>query len=431
MLWRTFCGAAIFYQLWRAPLISHDAHDPVRTVHSSRQTPLRSFEPVSQTETIVPGHPPTSTAAIGVEKQATNTATHVTVPTDRILVTCPYCATILSVRRVYIGDGVRCKQCTQKFLVPAVQGDRPIAIYDCSARDASTESHRSEVVQNRHRPDSEHASLMTQLAQFIASHDQLRSDHDRLRAEFDGIRLARDTLAEQLRAREVELCSVRTNGDALTRSLAEDRAALAAATAQIAQLKQQLAEGARAIAAKLDESHTELERCRGALCSSERPRHSEVEQLTVELTSLKHQHELLIEQHQAAGSLFASLQAQNEELSAAQEQLAAEYQKQIENEKLARAQLATELFHLRAESDEMARLAEQWISAAMPVPTVPFASGEELEPGQIPIEALGRGIAESGYLERLLAETLEKSGGRTHRSRDGQGSTQPAALGQT
>jgi hypothetical protein len=165
--------------------------------------------------------------------------------------------------------------------------------------------------------------------------------------------------------------------------------------------------------------------------SSERPRHSEVEQLTVELTSLKHQHELLIEQHQAAGSLFASLQAQNEELSAAQEQLAAEYQKQIENEKLARAQLATELFHLRAESDEMARLAEQWISAAMPVPTVPFASGEELEPGQIPIEALGRGIAESGYLERLLAETLEKSGGRTHRSRDGQGSTQPAALGQT
>ncbi len=36
---------------------------------------------------------------------------------ERIVVTCPTCQTNLSVRRVYIGQQVRCKQCDETFLV--------------------------------------------------------------------------------------------------------------------------------------------------------------------------------------------------------------------------------------------------------------------------------------------------------------------------
>ncbi len=395
---------------------------------------------MGHTNLIVPDRPPINTAATRADKPLAGTCTQTTVPADRILVTCPHCGTILSVRRVYIGDGVRCKQCSQRFLVPAAPGAQPVGVYDCPAGVASTESHKSDVDPMSHRPDSVRGSLMKQLAQFIASHDELRANHDRLLAEHDGVRVERDgvratlgttseerdALVVQLREREDELCTVRAERDALTTNLGNERAALAEASAEIAQLKQQGAESERAIAVQLDESNAELERNRAALSASKQARHEEVQQLTAQLTSLKQQHELLIEQHQSAESLFANLQASNQELIAAQEQLAAEYRKQIESEQLERAKLASELSELRAESEEMARLAEQWISAAMHLPTVPVASAEELEAAQIPMDALGQAIAESDDIERLMAETLDSSGVRASKSREGRRSTAPA-----
>ena len=400
---------------------------------------------MSQSQPLAPARPPISTAATGVEHQTTNTSAHAIVSTDRIFVTCPHCAAILSIRRSYIGDSVRCKKCSQRLFVPAMQGDPAIAVYDGSARDTSTEPHRSDVDETRRRPDSMHASLLTQLAQFIASHDELRSDHDRLRADHDGIRDERDAMRATRRTMAEELAALRAALGAIApdevQSIAAARESLGAEVLALRTENQRLLadqSDSHRLTAQLEAQArdlgalcTELETSRAALCSSERARHEEVERLTAELTSLRQQHEVLFEQHQSAGSLFASLQAHNEELSAAQEQLAAEYQMQVESEKLKRTELASELVQLRAESEEMARLAQQWISAAMLVPTVPVASAEELEANEAPFEALGLGIAESEYLERLAAETLEKSTGRADRGRDSRGSTEPATLGQT
>ena len=40
-------------------------------------------------------------------------------PDERIVATCPNCQALLRVRRAYIGNYVRCKQCEHKFLVMA------------------------------------------------------------------------------------------------------------------------------------------------------------------------------------------------------------------------------------------------------------------------------------------------------------------------
>ncbi len=92
----------------------------------------------------------------------------------------------------------------------------------------------------------------------------------------------------------------------------------------------------------------QLEQGRAALCSSERARAQEVEELRARLASLGDQHAKLLEKYQSAELLLTNVQARNDELTALQEQLALRYQEKLESEQLEREKLASELAGLRA-----------------------------------------------------------------------------------
>jgi chromosome segregation ATPase len=466
------------------------------------------------------------------------------VPDNRVLVTCPHCDAILTVRRIHAGSGVRCKRCTQKFLMPTTLCGPPNKVYDGSINNATTGSNHIDV-QNDGTGTAKDR-LMVQLAQFVASNDELQLAHHRLRSEHNdllqerqsirtslqetsreltAIRTAlgtiatdtspsvavealrtevqalrdqnkkllddhtdakrlistlegkvreflplpeeRDALLEQVKDRDLELRAIRAVRDSLLKNLMEEKAAVVEKDGEIVHLKKQLAESenntststeacleaqqrldrsevtlreVRADVVRLTDERSnalatieqsqrasaerehaieiqvatltaELESSQAALCSSEQARHEEVGTLEAEVNSLKKEHERLVVERESARALFAELQESNSELSRAQEHLAATYRQQLEREQHEREKLASELIDLRAEYTETIRVAEERISAALDVPTVPFASAEELEDANISAEALRRhNFAESDYLARLMAETLESGG---------------------
>ena len=277
----------------------------------------------------------------------------------------------------------------------------------------------------------------------------------------------RDALLEQVKDRDLELCAIRAVRDSLLKNLLEEKAAVVEKDGEIVHLKQQLAasenntntatEACLAAQQRLDRSEVtlrevradlvrltdeqsnalatieqfqrasaeqehafeiqvatltaELETSQAAFNSSEKARQQEVGTLEAEVNSLKKEHERLVVERESARALFAELQASNSELSHAQEQLAATYREQLETEQHEREKLTSELIDLRAEYAETIRVAEERISAALDVPTVPVASAEELEDANISAEVLRRhNFAESDYLARLMAETLERGG---------------------
>jgi chromosome segregation ATPase len=102
---------------------------------------------------------------------------------ERIVVTCPNCHSALSVRRVYIGRQVRCKQCDDTFLVsdPTV-GDMPSA------------DSRPERVET----DGGHAAVQVEISrrnqELKAAHDQLQAQIDRHSSENQELKAANDQL---------------------------------------------------------------------------------------------------------------------------------------------------------------------------------------------------------------------------------------------
>ena len=72
----------------------------------------------------------TQPAASSAHDQLESASNEPSPPSERILVTCPSCKTTLSVRRVYVGNGVCCKRCEQKFVVPTMAGAQAMPIYD-------------------------------------------------------------------------------------------------------------------------------------------------------------------------------------------------------------------------------------------------------------------------------------------------------------
>ena len=161
----------------------------------------------------------------------------------------------------------------------------------------------------------------------------------------------RDALAVELRDREQELSDSRALSDALKSGLDEGRAAFAATSAVIAEIKQLLTETManreHTMAVEFEKLNSRLEQARAALCSSERARGQEVEELRAQLASLGDQHAKLLEKYESAELLLANVQARNDKLTAEQEQLAAMYQEKLESERLEREKLASELAGLR------------------------------------------------------------------------------------
>ncbi len=129
---------------------------------------------------------------------------------DRILVSCPHCETVLSVRRIYIGERVRCKKCTQMFLLPPAVGSSPVKVYDGTFGVPASDSEQTGVNAAKERPVVASNGLLDQLAKLVTSYDELRSVHDHLQTQHIKVQTDRDEICNQLRYATDELSAIRT-----------------------------------------------------------------------------------------------------------------------------------------------------------------------------------------------------------------------------
>jgi chromosome segregation ATPase/ribosomal protein L37AE/L43A len=199
---------------------------------------------------------------------------------ERITVLCPSCRATLSVRRVYIGASVKCKQCQQIFPVsepPAVlsipfDSEAPALAQpgDPRARIESPpplEEAPDNELQTRHEAlEAEHARLDSELKSATLERDQIRTERDALRAACDRetaahaaataeldryreeLRVASSDQASQkqllaeLQARFADLGTAATERDSLRQTLDERTAELAAAATELDARSGELAE---------------------------------------------------------------------------------------------------------------------------------------------------------------------------------------------
>ena len=224
------------------------------------------------------------------------------------------------------------------------------------------------------------------------------------------VRSERDALAVELSEREEELSDARALSDALKGGLDEGRAAFAATSAVIAEIKQLLQETManreHTMAVEFEKLNTQLEQARAALCSTERARGREVEELRARIASLGDQHAVLLEKYQSAELLLANVQARNDELTALQEQLAGRYQEKLESEQLEREKLASELADLLAGSQGLGAAAGRSPSDLRAVQVAPPEA-----PDSAGVRPDGpdsrRDFASSDYLRRMMADAMK------------------------
>lgn len=350
---------------------------------------------------------------------------------ERIIANCPHCKSTLRVRRAYIGGVVRCKGCNQEFLVPPPEGTQPAAFSDGSPGFEPTRSHHVGSSTPSDQGAGAMGPLLDQLAKFVAVHEELRSAHQELLAERNGVRDELESTRTSLSRTNGELEAIRA---ALGTMASDLVSALSASTEPLgAELKALRAENQNLVSAFSEyqrsinqieekvreaaqvhserdalavELNTQLEQARAALCSSERARGQEVEELRARLASLGDQHAKLLEKYQSAELLLANVQARNDELTALQEQLALKYQEKLESEQLEREKLASELAGLRAGSQGSG-------AAAGPLPS--DVRAVQVAPREAP-DSTGvrpdgpdsrRDFASSDYLRRMMADAMK------------------------
>ena len=125
-------------------------------------------------------------------------------------------------------DGVRCKQCNQKFLVPETAGAKPTPVCDGVPSAPPVSAEQTDGSPASRGTKAAHWTLLNQLNQFITAHEELRSAHDQLRAERDEFRGDRDRVSARLFDATSELFALK-----------EERVALVAAEAELGRLKQE------------------------------------------------------------------------------------------------------------------------------------------------------------------------------------------------
>ncbi|MFI5457992.1 MAG: hypothetical protein ACHRXM_21335 [Isosphaerales bacterium] len=168
-------------------------------------------------------------------------------PTDRIAVKCPSCQATLSVRRVYIGNQVRCKQCDETFLV-SVPAEPQLKSDDEHIKTA--DGLLKTALQDQ-REAAEQSSRLYQdrNQELTAAHAGLKSDYESL---LDSGRLQQERWTEQLREQHAHSDETARPPDPspsedLSRSPDRPTAEgeLQAARDQVADLERRLAESER------------------------------------------------------------------------------------------------------------------------------------------------------------------------------------------
>jgi chromosome segregation ATPase/ribosomal protein L37AE/L43A len=171
---------------------------------------------------------------------------------ERIVVDCPSCQATLSVRRIYLGRQILCKQCNHAFRAPARATPQ--------AKSAVTDNHGGTSKTSLQQPDIEGGSRVT-----VSEYDQLRTEHDRQAAAHTHYKLKSEQVGEELRRVTSDLDRIRTHPGTVApedvRSLAAERESLRAEVKRLSDANQVLLveKSARAhLAAELERRESDL-----------------------------------------------------------------------------------------------------------------------------------------------------------------------------
>jgi ribosomal protein L37AE/L43A len=339
-------------------------------------------------------------------EQLSGTSSQASLPVARVVVTCSSCKATLSVRRVYVGNAVACKQCGHIFTVPSYVEAAPISVVDRTIGRLPGRPSQAEVdvgVRNQ-RPGGFDMAALNQLVQIISGGNDLRTAYDRLQAEQSGLRANQVELGARLESVASELNAIRASLGSIS---ATDVRSLAAERDQLSAVVQALREENR----DLHSSHASREGLISQLSQARADHVVELEKLSADLAELRSRHLRLGEEHCSAGVLCKQLQERNEELVAAGARHESEYQTLLATERALRAQLTEEVVALRANAEETARVAELLISGNLNhLAGAPVAPACELEAARVQAEELKNKLEEADSLYRVMTETLHGIG---------------------
>jgi chromosome segregation ATPase len=127
------------------------------------------------------------------------------IPAERIVVVCPNCQATLSVRRVYLGHQVLCKQCNHTFPVPdpakpqakSAFSDHNGAISKASFNPPDINAESRAMVDEHDQLRTEHDRHSAAHAHYKARYEQVSEELRRVTADLDGIRAHLGTVAPQ------------------------------------------------------------------------------------------------------------------------------------------------------------------------------------------------------------------------------------------
>jgi uncharacterized Zn-finger protein len=238
---------------------------------------------------------------------------------ERIEAMCPGCKATLHVRRVYIGNDVRCKYCDQVFQVRA-----PV--------ETQTKTEHEQLDSGQKLLQADHEQLCVTHNHLQADHERLKTEHtevrknsERVTAELDSMRAAlgsiapeevgslaneRQSLASEVRRLRDEIhatLATRSERDLLLEERQQWESERARADAERDLLVKQLAErdehhtAARAeherLTGELKTALSEIEQLRIALVQNDEATHHECDYLRSEVENLRRELELADERH--------------------------------------------------------------------------------------------------------------------------------------
>jgi hypothetical protein len=257
-------------------------------------------------------------------------------PVDRIVVGCPNCRATLRVRRVYLGNSVRCKNCNQIFLfeeppdsVSKPAGDLPHAISTQQTGD------QPQTNGGRVRTDQPYERLMGEYDRLLHEHGDLKSKYEVLELENERLHAARRELESQKQTAIDEI-------EQLRKTLAErDQALLDQSDQHRTEIdgerlaRDHAAQAYRETLGRMEEEHRSTEAARKRF-------QDQCLEMAAALEKLKSDFHVQLEAEQTKQDEVRLLAADRDSLSAEVGRLS-DQNRDLRAEQMANAQLATEL----------------------------------------------------------------------------------------
>ena len=228
---------------------------------------------------------------------------------EKVVVVCPNCQATLRVRRVHIGNPVRCKQCQDIFTVPVPPDPEARPVDELTRGNAESSTRQLEIEREIRRLTDELNRVRTERIDLCAERDRATTELNKMRA----------SLGEFTPAEVRPLAAERDSLRALVLGLGSENKALQAT----------LEDRDQAIRRQADGHHAELQRHVQALDLARHLHREAIERLEADLVATGEQHGQLQEELQARADSCTQLQDRIVELEKAQERITSEYQSTI------------------------------------------------------------------------------------------------------